>query len=123
MNRWLIVMSLAACSVLSCKDDVRCERQRLELDKTWAELRVAATRKKLSGVDVASWADIETKAELLESSFMTQQITWDSADKASRAIQAKLPAMQAESDAQLVGFRNSAELAIKQQKEFEKECR
>lgn len=123
MSRWLIVISLAACSVLSCKDDVRCERQRLELDKTWAELRVAATRKKLSGVDVASWADIETKAELLESSFMTQQITWDSADKASQAIQAKLPAMQAESDAQLVGFRNSAELAIKQQKEFEKECR
>lgn len=123
MNRWLIVISLAVCSLVSCKDDVRCERQRLELDKTWAELRVAATRKKLSGVDVASWTDIETKADLLESSFMTQQITWDSADKASQAIAAKLPAMRAESDAQLLGFRNSAELAIKQQKEFEKECR
>jgi hypothetical protein len=84
---------------------------------------VAATRKKLSGVDVASWTDIETKAELLESSFMTQQITWDSAAKASQAIAAKLPAMQAESDAQLAGFRNSAELAIEQQKSFEKECR
>lgn len=70
-----------------------------------------------------SWTDIEKKAELLESSFMTQQITWDSADKASQAIAAKLPAMHAQNDAQLVGFRNSAELAIKQQNSFEKECR
>ncbi|MEP7050829.1 MAG: hypothetical protein ABJB12_10765 [Pseudomonadota bacterium] len=123
MNRWLVVVSLGVCSLAGCKDDARCERQRLDLDRTWAELRVAATRKKLQGVDVPSWTDIETKAELLESSFMTQQITWDSASKASQAIAAKLPAMQAESDAQLVGFRNSAELAIKQQDSFEKACR
>ena len=123
MNRYWIVMSLAACTLLSCKDDVRCERQRLDLDKTWAELRAAATHKKLEGMDVPSWTDIEKKAELLESSFMTQQITWDSADQASQAIAAKLPAMHAQNDAQLVGFRNSAELAIKQQNSFEKECR
>ena len=123
MNRWWIVMSLAACSTAGCKDDVRCERQRLDLDKTWAELHTAATHKKLEGVDVPSWTDIESKAELLESSFMTQQVTWDSADTASQAIAAKLPAMHSENDAQLVGFRNSAEIAIKQQNSFEKECR
>ena len=123
MNRWVIVMSLAACSVAGCKDDVHCERQRLDLDKTWSELRAAATHRKLEGVDVPSWTDIETKAELLESSFMTQQVTWDSADKASQAIAAKLPAMHSENDAQLVGFKTSAEIAIKEQNSFEKECR
>ena len=123
MTRWMIVMSLAACSLVGCKDDVHCERQRLDLDKMWSQLREAATHRKLEGVDVPSWTDIETKAELLESSFLTQQVTWDSADKASQAIAAKLPAMQAENNAQLIGFRTSAESAIKQQSSFEKECR
>ena len=123
MNRWVTVMSLATCSLVGCKDEVHCERQRLNLDRTWSQLREAATHRKLEGVDVPSWTDIETKAELLESSFLTQQVTWDSADKASEAIAAKLPAMHSDNDAQLVGFRNSAESAIKEQNAFEKECR
>ncbi len=123
MTRWMIVMSLAACSLVGCKDEVHCERQRLDLDKTWAQLREAATHRKLEGVDVPTWTDIETKAELLESSFLTQQVTWDSADKAGQAIAAKLPAMQADNNAQLIGFRTSAESALKQQSSFEKECR
>src|SRR5476649_2043669 len=123
MNRWVIVMSLAACSLVGCKDDVRCERERLDLDKTWSELHQSATHRKLEGVDVPTWTDIENKLDLLESSFMTQQVTWESADKASQAIESTLPALHTDKNAQLVGFRTSAECAIKQQGSFEKECR
>jgi hypothetical protein len=124
MTRWMIVMSLvAACPLWACQDDARCERARLDLDKTWAELRQAATRRKLEGVDVPSWMDIEKKAELLESSFMTRQVTWESANKATQDLASKLPVLQADHEAQLVSFRNSAESAIKQQGSFEKECR
>jgi endonuclease III-like uncharacterized protein len=123
MNRWVIVMSLAACSLVGCKDEVHCERERLNLDKTWAELHQSATHRKLEGVDVPTWTDIENKLELLESSFMTQQVTWESADKASKDIESKLPALHTEQNVQLVGFRTSAESAIKEQGSFEKECR
>ena len=123
MNRWVIVMSLAACSLVGCKDDVRCERERLDLDKTWAELHQSATHRKLEGVDVPTWTDIENKLDLLESSFMTQQVTWESADKASQAIESTLPALHTDKNVQLVRFRTSAESAIKQQGSFEKECR
>ena len=123
MTRWVIVMSLGVSALAGCKDEVRCERQRLDLDKTWAELRTAATHRKLEGVDVPSWTDIESKAELLESSFETRQVTWNSADEASKAIESKLPALESSGDVSLASFRASAESAIKQQDSFEKSCR
>jgi hypothetical protein len=123
MNRSMIVMSFCACSLVGCKDDVRCERERLNLNKTWAELHQSATHRKLEGVDVPTWSDIENKTELLEISFMTPQVTWESADKASKDIESKLPALHTDQNAQLVGFRTSAESAIKQQGSFEKDCR
>jgi hypothetical protein len=54
---------------------------------------------------------------------MTPQVTWESADKASKDIESKLPALHTDQNAQLVGFRTSAESAIKQQGSFEKDCR
>jgi hypothetical protein len=124
MHRWVIVMSLLAASpLMACEDEVRCERARLDLDKTWGELRLAATHRVLEGVDVPSWMDIEKKVELLESSFMTRQVTWESADKATHELASKLPVLHTDQEAQLVSFRNSAESAIKQQGSFEKECR
>jgi len=124
MNRWAIVITLTASSFgFGCQDDVRCEQVRLDLNKTWAELRAAAMRHKLEGKDVPTWAVIENKAELLESSFMTRQVTWNSAKKASDDIASKLPALRSDEGVRLAGFRNSAETAIKQQSSFEKECR
>jgi len=123
MNRWVIVIAVAASSLgFGCQDDARCERERLDLNKAWSELRTAAMHRKLEGTDVPTWTAIETKAELLESAFMTRQVTWNSAKKASDEIASKLPALEA-SDVRLASFRNSAESAIKQQTNFEKECR
>jgi len=66
---------------------------------------------------------IEKKAETLESSFMTRQVTWNSAKRASDEIASKHPALEAGEGVRLVGFKNSAETAIKRQSSFEKECR
>jgi hypothetical protein len=124
MNRWVIVVVLTASSLgLGCQDEVRCERERLDLNKAWAELRTAATHHKLEGTDVPTWSVIEKKAELLESSFVTRQVTWNSAKKASDEIASKLPALESVQGVKLASFKNSAETAIKRQSSFEKECR
>ena len=124
MNRWAIVITLTASSFgFGCQDDVRCEQVRLDLNKTWSALRSAATQHKMEGTDVSTWAVIENKAETLESSFQTRQVTWNSAKKASDAIASKLPTLESSEGVKLAGFKNSAESAIKQQTSFEKECR
>ena len=123
MLRWFIVVSLALPLLAGCQDDVKCERERLDLNKAWSELRAAATHRKLEGSDVSTWTEIENKAELLESSFVTRQVTWNSADLASKAIESKLPALESSGDVSLASFRASAESAIKQQDSFEKSCR
>jgi hypothetical protein len=124
MNRWVVVIAVAASSFgIGCQDEVRCERERMDLNKAWSELRAAATRHKLEGTDVPTWTLIENKAELLASSFMTRQVTWNSAKKASDEIASKLPALESREGTKLVSFRNSAETALKQQSSFEKECR
>jgi len=124
MNRWVIVIAVTASSLgFGCQDEVRCEKERMDLNKAWSELRTAATHHKLEGTDVSTWAVIENKAELLESSFMTRQVTWNSAKNASDTIASKLPTLESSEGVKLAGFRNSAETAIKQQSSFEKECR
>jgi hypothetical protein len=120
----LLPLPVLALSVLSaCKDDAQCERARMELNKSWSELREAATRRKLDGVDLPVWTDVENKTELLESSFVTRQVTWESATKASQAIAAALPRLHAGQEALAVSFRTSAETALKEQSKFEKQCR
>ena len=125
MGRFIVLVLLALCLFLlgGCKDDVQCEKARMDLNKSWSELREAAARRKLDGVDTSAWSDVESKTELLESSFVTRQVTWESAAKARQAIAAQLPQLHADHDALAVSFRTSAESAIKQQSEFEKECR
>jgi hypothetical protein len=124
MNRWVIVIAVATSSLgIGCQDEVRCERERMDLNKAWSELRTAATHHKMEGTDVSTWAVIENKAETLESSFQTRQVTWNSAKKASDVIASKLPTLESSEGVKLAGFKNSAESAIKQQTSFEKECR
>lgn len=118
-----VPLSLSLLALEGCKDDVQCEKARMSLNKTWTELRDAAARRKLEGVDIPTWADVERKTELLESSFVTPQVTWESASKAKQAIAADLPRLQANHDALAVTFLTSAEDALKQQSDFEKQCR
>jgi hypothetical protein len=124
MNRWVFVIAVTASSLgLGCQDEVRCERERMDLNKAWSELHTSATHYKLEGQDVPTWTVIENKAELLESSFQTRQVTWNSARKASDEIASKLSGLESTEGVKLAGFKNSAESAIKQQSSFEKDCR
>ncbi len=120
---FVVPVAVALLGLVACQDDVKCERERLDVNKAWSELRAAATHRKLTGTDVSTWTEIENKAELLESSFETRQVTWNSADLASKAIESKLPALESSGDVSLASFRASAESAIKQQDNFEKSCR
>ena len=80
MVRYLAVMCFALVASFGCKDDETCERARMDLAKTWTKLRESAARRKLAGVDVEGWQFVEEKAGLLESSFMTPRVTWQSAE-------------------------------------------
>ena len=125
MGRFAMFVSVPlALSLLgACQDDVQCEKARMDLNKSWSELRQAASRRKLDGVDTPAWTDVENKTELLESSFVTRQVTWDSAAKASQAIAVELPQLHADHEALAASFRTSAESALKQETDFEKQCR
>jgi hypothetical protein len=125
MGRFAMFVSvpLALSLLAGCKDDVQCEKARMDLNKSWSELRQAASRRKLDGVDTPAWTDVENKTELLESSFVTRQVTWDSASKASQAIAIELPQLHADHEALAASFRTSAESALKQETDFEKQCR
>ncbi len=67
----VFVVSVVGLPLLAggCQDEVKCERERLDLNKAWSELRTAATHHKLEGTDVSTWFRDRDKAELLESSF------------------------------------------------------
>lgn len=125
MSRIAILAALPLCIAFvgACKDEAKCERARMELSKSWSGVREAATRRKLDGVDLPAWTDVETKAELLESSFVTREVTWDSAEKAGGAIAAALPQLHAQNDTLAASFRSSADSALKEQSDFEKQCR
>lgn len=94
MKGWIIGAGLLLLAA-GCKDREACERSRLDLAKTWEELKSSAASLKyarsdegatLSGVEkedrVKHWGQLEERAALLESAFISKQVTWSSAEKA-----------------------------------------
>jgi hypothetical protein len=80
--------------MVGCKDRQGCERSRLDLARTWEGIKVqAATLKFPRQEQVATmsdaereerlkrWSDAEEHAALLESAFISPQVTWTSAEK------------------------------------------
>jgi hypothetical protein len=123
MTRSLTAMVLAAALVAGCKESRECERARMDLSKSWHGLSEAAHRRQLAGLDIEGWKFVETKVQLLESSFMTTQVTWDSADKARGELAARLPGIQTDTPANMTGFRMSFDAALKEQDAYAKQCR
>jgi len=118
-----VLAALALAGLVGCKDDAECERLRVDLAKTYGTLRESAGKRKLAGVDVQGWTAVEEKAALLESSFMTSRVTWQSAEKAATEINGKLSGLETDSPANLTGYRLSLEAALKQQDTFTRQCR
>lgn len=123
MIRCLTTVVVATALLTGCKESRECERARMDLSKTWLGLSEAAHRRQLAGVDIEGWKFIETKAQLLESSFMTTQLTWESADKARADLAARVPSVSTDTEANMTGYRLSFDAALKQQDAYAKQCR
>lgn len=123
MFRKLIFAGACAVFAFGCKDDKECEKARFALSKTWHGLAESAARRQLAGVDVEGWKFVQGRAQLLESSFMTTQVTWDSADKARKELAERVPNLQSDAPANVEGYRMSLNAAFQEQDAFAKKCR
>jgi hypothetical protein len=123
MTRWIAALCVTAALLSGCETNRECERARLDLSKTWRGLVEGSGRRQLAGVDIEGWKWVQSRTSLLESSFATTQITWDSAEKARKELVARLPSMQTDTPANLTGYQLSVESALKEQDAFAKKCK
>jgi hypothetical protein len=123
MMRWIAALCVTVTMLLGCQTNPECERARLDLSKSWRGLVEAAARRQLAGVDIEGWKWVHGRAQLLESSFMTSHVTWDTAQKARNELSARLPSLQTDTVANMTGYRLSVEAAFKEQDAFTKKCR
>lgn len=119
----LVLVAVSAWLSFGCKDNQECEKARFALAKTWHGLAASAARRQLGGVDIEGWKFVQDRAQLLESSFMTTQVTWDSADKARKEIAERAGGLQSDAPANVEGFRLSLKAALEEQDAFAKKCR
>lgn len=126
MSRFAVALILTVLVplplVAGCKADPACEPMRRELAKAWGTLRESAMKRKLSGVDVEGWAKVEDRAALVESSFATPQVTWQSAERARSELTEMLKGRQTDTPANLTGYMLSLDAANKLQAEFTRRC-
>jgi hypothetical protein len=74
--------SVLTLGLVACQESKTCEKQRLDLWKSWQEVNKALEEQKLApGSDEAQLANIQKKVDVLQSAFATPQVTWDSASK------------------------------------------
>ncbi|MFZ5894235.1 MAG: hypothetical protein ACOY0T_24455 [Myxococcota bacterium] len=125
MNHRILFVCVGACalSLVGCRESQDCEKARLALAKTWHGLTEAAARRQLAGVDIEGWKYAQERAALLESSFMTTQVTWDSADKARKELATRVPNLQSDAPANVTGYRLSLDAALKEQDAYAQKCR
>ena len=128
-----VALVVTAFGALACHDQ-ECEAARLELTQTWETLRATATSRQqipegaeLSKVEeterIRLWKSIESKAELIRSSFETKQVTWPSADKARRELGAIFTPLESQNDPMTRGFGVTLAEADKRMAAFRGQCR
>lgn len=124
---------LAALTLAACENQ-ECEQARLELARTWQELRDTARSRQqipeqsdLSESEqkdrIATWTDIEARAELLRSSFGTSQVTWSPAQKARADLGEMFTPVVSNQDPVSAGFATTLKTADEQMAAFDKRCR
>ncbi|MBN1605947.1 MAG: hypothetical protein JW940_04910 [Polyangiaceae bacterium] len=126
--------TVALSGVASCKDRQACERARLKMEGTWESVMSTAGKRKipssyeeLSPADkaarLAQWQPIQDQAETLRSSFETEQVTWNAADKAIGKLEEKLKEIPTGADPLNEAFAKQFELAKSEYAEFCNQCR
>ncbi len=126
--------ALVLLGATSCKDREACERSRMKMQQTWAELRntaakrkVPATFEELSEAEktarLTQWTPIEQDAELLRSSFETKQITWNAAEKAQRELNEHASVLKTDGQPLTEGFARQLQAANAAYDQMRKDCR
>jgi hypothetical protein len=131
MTTWkcLVVVGAGALLFSGCARNESCERGRMELDKLWDTAQAQATQARLSLADQGSspngpWSAIESDLDLLQSSFATEQITWDAAKKKANQLQQAMQDLGgATANNYLQSLRDSVAQAVNMQTSLEKSCR
>jgi hypothetical protein len=119
---------------IGCDNGDSCTRARTDVAKTWEAVKNLATKRKFPPVDEADnpvlkqqrlerWQVVEAKAALLESSFVTPQVTWQSAAKAKNDINQQFAKIPEADDKGIPRFASLLDKANQQQAEFERTCR
>jgi hypothetical protein len=116
-------VALALPLIAGCENREECERARLQAYRAYQTLYTAAVQRKLAGVQPEQWALLENKADLLQSAFATQQVTWKSAEKTRAEVQTALESVHTDNEVNLEIFKGSANEAFKLQEQFAKQCR
>jgi hypothetical protein len=104
------------------------------LAKSWESVKNLAVKRKFVPVDETDnpvlkqqrmdrWQVVEEKAALLESSFVTPQVTWQSAAKAKADINMQFSRIPESDDKGIPRFASLLDSANQRQSEFERTCR
>ena len=117
-----IVVGFIGCA--ACRNE-ECERERVELASKWEQVVQNAARRATGAVEgsgsPATWKQIEEKAELVQSSFETPQVTWPAAEKGKSEAEAQFKSLEGADDVRAFKLRlNEASEAYTA---FEKNCR
>jgi hypothetical protein len=127
--RYVSTLLLGLGATISCKDSEQCERSRMEVAKIWSRVKDGATRRRImddgtikSDTYQKKWLRIENQAELVSSSFETQQVTWGPAAKGQKQLQEATSDLN-DGDPANQNFVRLVEEANKKVAEFEKACR
>jgi hypothetical protein len=125
---------LVSVLTIGCENEDNCTRARTNVAKTWESVKNLATKRKFPPVDEADnpiikqqrlerWQPVEDRAALLESSFVTPQVTWQSATKAKSEINQQFAKIPDSDDRGIPRFASLLDKANRQQADFEQNCR
>jgi hypothetical protein len=137
LTRWCVLsraVAVALCGAASCKNQEACEKARVKMAHTWESVMATAGKRKIpssyeelnpsdKAARLAQWQPIQDQAETLRSSFETEQVTWNAADKATGKIEEKLKHIPTASDPLNQAFATQFELARTEYGEFSDQCR
>jgi hypothetical protein len=130
MTNWkCLVVGAGALLFAGCARNESCERGRMALDKLWDTAQSQAAQARLSLADQGSspngpWSAIESDLDLLQSSFATEQVTWEAAKKKANQLQQAVQDLTGPaSNNYLQSLRDSISQAVSMQVNLEKSCR
>jgi hypothetical protein len=129
----IAILVLGVLSI-GCDNADNCNRARTDVARTWESVKNLATKRKFPPVDEADnpvlkqqrlerWQVVEEKAALLESSFVTPQVTWNSAAKARTDLNQQFSKIPESDDRGIPRFADLLDTANQRQAEFERTCR